>query len=163
MNLMHRRPLTADLRAVDLFRECSTRELRQIARLSTGIEVPAARALCVEGALGAEFFVIARGSAWVERRGRRIAFLKPGQAFGEIALLSRSGRCQRTATVVAAEPMHVLVFSRAEFNTSPVNPLPPAHCATRPNRSNWAPAVELRFSHSGLLGSSGNLAGFNPA
>jgi CRP/FNR family transcriptional regulator, cyclic AMP receptor protein len=116
MNLMNRGPLTAELRSVDLFQECSARELRQIARLTTGIEVPAARVLCVEGAIGAEFFVILRGSAWVERRGKRIAFLKPGQAFGEVALLSRNGRCRRTATVVAAEPMSVLVFSRAEFN-----------------------------------------------
>jgi CRP-like cAMP-binding protein len=112
-----RRPLTAELRSVALFRGCSTHELRRIARLATGVDVPAGRVLCVEGAVGTEFFVIVGGSAWVERCGNRIAYLGPGEAFGEIALLSRHGGSQRTATVVAADPMSVLVFSRAEFNT----------------------------------------------
>ena len=117
MHFLNRRSLVAELRSVALFRECQTRELRQIARLATNIEVPAGRVLCVEGAIGAEFFVIVRGSAWVERGGKRIAYLGPGQAFGEVALLSRNGQCRRTASVVAADPMTVLVFSRAEFNT----------------------------------------------
>jgi CRP/FNR family transcriptional regulator, cyclic AMP receptor protein len=117
MKFMNSRSLVTELRSVALFQECGTRELRQIARLGTSVEVPAGRVLCVEGAIGAEFFVIVRGSAWVDRCGQRIAYLGPGQAFGEIALLSRNGRCRRTATVVAADPMTVLVFSRAEFNT----------------------------------------------
>jgi CRP/FNR family transcriptional regulator, cyclic AMP receptor protein len=117
MMFRNRRIATSELRTVALFAECSPSELRRIARLATGIDVPAGRVLCVQGAVGAEFFVIVRGSAWVERCGERIAYLLPGQAFGEIALLSRSGRCERTATVVAADPMTVLVFSRAEFNT----------------------------------------------
>ena len=117
MVLRSRRPLTAELCSVALFRDCSTRELRRIARLATGVDIPAGRVLCVQGAVGAEFFVILRGSAWVERCGNRIAYLGPGEAFGEIALLSRAGGSQRTATVVAADPMTVLVFSRAEFNT----------------------------------------------
>ena len=117
MKLTNRRSLAEQLRSVALFRECHSRELRQIAGLATTVEVPAGRVLCVEGAIGAEFFVIVRGTAWVDRSGRRLAYLGPGQAFGEIALLSRNGRCRRTATVVAADPMTVLVFSRAEFNT----------------------------------------------
>ena len=112
-----RRLFTPELRSVALFQECSTSELRRIARLATGVDVPAGRVLCLEGAIGAEFFVIVRGSAWVERCGNRIAYLGPGEAFGEIALLSRNSGSQRTATVVAADPMTVLVFSRAEFNT----------------------------------------------
>jgi CRP-like cAMP-binding protein len=107
----------AELRTVALFRECSARDLRRVARLATGVDVPAGRVLCLEGAVGAEFFVIVRGSAWVERCGKRIAYLGPGEAFGEIALLSRNAGSQRTATVVAADAMTVLVFSRAEFNT----------------------------------------------
>ena len=41
----------------------------------------------------------------------------PGQTFGELALLGRNAVPCRTATVGAAEPMTVLVFTRAEFNS----------------------------------------------
>ena len=109
--------LTADLRSIAFFRDCSAKELRQVGRLATAVDVPVGRVLCAEGAIGAEFFVIARGTAHVERAGRRIATLEPGQTFGEVALLGRDSVPCRTATVVAAEPMTVLVFTRAEFNS----------------------------------------------
>ena len=108
---------TADLRSVAFFRNCSAKELRQVGRLATAVAVSEGRVLCVEGAIGAEFFVIVRGSAHVERAGRRIATLLPGQTFGELALLCRTSVPCRTATVRAAEPMTVLVFTRAEFNS----------------------------------------------
>jgi CRP-like cAMP-binding protein len=119
MNAEHREDamMTPELRSLSLFRGCTSGELRKIARLSTEIDVPIRRVLCVEGAIGAEFFVIMRGTAHVKRRGRQIACLGPGQAFGEVALLSRDALSCRTASVVAAEPMTVLVFSRAEFNS----------------------------------------------
>jgi CRP-like cAMP-binding protein len=109
--------LTADLRSIAFFRGCSAKELRQVSRLATPVDVTAGRVLCAEGAIGAEFFVILRGCAYVERAGRRIATLVPGQTFGEVALSGRSAVPCRTATVVAAEQMTLLVFTRAEFNS----------------------------------------------
>jgi CRP-like cAMP-binding protein len=108
---------TSDLRSLSLFRGCTSGELRRVMRLATTIDVPPRRVLCVEGAIGAEFFVIMRGTAHVKRGGRTIATLGRGHAFGEVALLSRDAMACRTATVVAAAPMTVLVFSRAEFNS----------------------------------------------
>ena len=61
--------------------------------------------------------MIVRGSAHVERAGRRIATLLPGQTFGELALLCRNSIPCRTVTVRAAEPMTALVFTGAEFNS----------------------------------------------
>jgi CRP-like cAMP-binding protein len=107
---------SAELSSVSLFHGCTAKELRRIAHLATSVDVRAGRVLCVEGTIGAEFFVIVRGTAHVVHAGRRIACLGPGEAFGEVALLSRYGVPRRTATVVTAGPMTVLVFSRAEFN-----------------------------------------------
>jgi CRP-like cAMP-binding protein len=109
--------LHSTLGSLALFRGCSGRQLRRIGRLGTMVEVGPGRVLCDEGAIGAEFFVIVRGYAVVQRRGYRIARLRVGQAFGEVALLSRDRVPRRTASVIAAEPMTLLVFNRPEFNT----------------------------------------------
>jgi CRP-like cAMP-binding protein len=107
----------ADLNRVSLFRECTSRELRLIDGLATRVEVPAGRVLCEEGEIGSEFCLIVRGSAYVERAGRRVAQLGPGETFGEVALLARNALSRRMATVVAAERTRIAVFSRAEFNS----------------------------------------------
>ena len=43
--------LTADLRSIAFFRGCSAKELRQVGRLATTVDVPAGRVLCEEGAI----------------------------------------------------------------------------------------------------------------
>jgi CRP-like cAMP-binding protein len=117
MRYSQRHPHVADLKTVSMFRECTPRELKKIDGLATRVEVPAGRVLCVEGEIGSEFCLIVRGSAYVERTGRRVARLGPGESFGELALLGRNALNRRMATVVAAEQTRLFVFSRAEFNT----------------------------------------------
>jgi CRP-like cAMP-binding protein len=112
-----RHPHIDDLKSVSIFRECTPRELRMIDGWATRVEVPAGRVLCVEGEIGSEFCLIVRGSASVERNGRPVARLGPGESFGELALLGRNALNRRMATVVAAEQTRLVVFSRAEFNT----------------------------------------------
>jgi Cyclic nucleotide-binding domain len=65
-----------------------------------------------EGDLGEEFHVIASGSASVTVRGTPRPPLGPGECFGEIALLRD---IPRTATIVAAEPLHTLALRREQF------------------------------------------------
>ena len=67
---------------------------------------PAGRRVVEEGALGDQFFVIVGGTAKVTRRGRRVATLGRGDAFGELSLLVRS---PRNATVTAETDLDVLV------------------------------------------------------
>src|SRR5690242_16142261 len=117
MRYKKRHPNIADLKTVSMFRECTPRELRVIDGLATRVEVPAGRVLCVEGEIGSEFCLIVRGSASVERNGRRVARLGPGETFGELALLGRNALNRRMATVVASEQTRLVVFSRAEFNS----------------------------------------------
>jgi Cyclic nucleotide-binding domain/Major Facilitator Superfamily len=64
---------------------------------------------------GEEFHVIASGSASVTVRGEPRPSLGSGDCFGEIALLRD---IPRTATIIAAEPLHTLALRRDQFLTA---------------------------------------------
>jgi CRP/FNR family transcriptional regulator, cyclic AMP receptor protein len=101
------------LRGVRLFSSCTKDELRKIASLMEQLEVGQTRILSEQGKVGAEFFVIVEGVATATRNGMQLAVLRPGDFFGELALLDGG---PRTATVVADTDMHLLVFSRRDFS-----------------------------------------------
>ena len=65
-----------------------------------------------EGDSGREFFVLVEGVAEVRRKGRKVSTMKPGDFFGEIALVSDR---PRTATVTVAAPGRVLVMTDRAF------------------------------------------------
>lgn len=100
------------LASVPLFSSCSNRDLQKIAKASDEISIDEERVLVEQDAVGHEFFVIIEGEAEVKRGGRRIATLGPGDHFGELALFDGG---PRTATVIAASPMQVLVLGQREF------------------------------------------------
>jgi CRP-like cAMP-binding protein len=100
------------LRDVSLFSALSRKELSLVARRAEDVKVSAGKVLVNEGAPGSEFFVIVDGNARVTRKGRKVATLGPGAAFGELALLDRA---PRNATVVAETPMELVVLGQREF------------------------------------------------
>jgi CRP/FNR family cyclic AMP-dependent transcriptional regulator len=100
------------LSEVPLFSALSRKELALVARRAEDVQVEAGRVLVSEGATGAEFFVILSGTAKVSRRGRKVATLGPGAAFGELALLDKA---PRNATVTAETPMELVVLGQREF------------------------------------------------
>jgi CRP/FNR family cyclic AMP-dependent transcriptional regulator len=102
-----------DLSTIWLFSTSSARDLRTIQRALEDVNVPAGRVLCEEGTIGREFFLIVDGQAEVRRNGRKIATLEAGQYFGELALLDRR---PRSATVIAATEMELLVLGQRQFN-----------------------------------------------
>ena len=65
-----------------------------------------------QGGPGREFFVLVEGSADIERDGKRIETLGPGEFFGELALLCER---PRTATITAVSPVRVLVLTATNF------------------------------------------------
>jgi CRP/FNR family transcriptional regulator, cyclic AMP receptor protein len=100
------------LSQVPMFSACSKRDLQLLARRAEDVRVAAGKVLVNEGETGHEFFVILDGTARVTRRGKRVATLGPGSAFGELALLDRA---PRNATVVAETPMELVVLGQREF------------------------------------------------
>jgi CRP/FNR family transcriptional regulator, cyclic AMP receptor protein len=100
------------LQQVPLFSACSKRDLQLVARRAEDVRVAAGKVLVNEGETGHEFFVIIDGSARVTRRGKRVATLGPGSAFGELALLDKA---PRNATVIAETPMELVVLGQREF------------------------------------------------
>jgi CRP/FNR family transcriptional regulator, cyclic AMP receptor protein len=102
------------LAKVQLFSECTKRDLARIASLADEVEVPAGRVLMRQGEFGHECFVILDGKAEVSfRRGEKTT-LGPGACFGEMALLQPRGK--RSATVTAKTDMDLLVLGAREFS-----------------------------------------------
>ena len=97
---------------VPLFSGLSRRHLKHVAALSEEQRFDEGATLAEEGKPGDTFYVLLEGEARVERGGRKIARLLPGDFFGEIALIDGG---PRTASVVAETPIETLTIHRKRF------------------------------------------------
>jgi CRP/FNR family cyclic AMP-dependent transcriptional regulator len=97
---------------IPLFEHCSKRQLAKIASIAREAQYPAATPVVRKGEQGTEFFVVVDGEADVRTGARKLATLRAGNFFGEIALVTGS---LRTATVTTGTPMRALVISSSEF------------------------------------------------
>ena len=100
------------IRKVPLFSHLSRKQLAEIAKVADEIDLREGKEMTREGAAGREFFVILEGNADVRRHGRKINSLKPGDFFGEIALVTS---VPRTATLAATSPVRALVVTDRSF------------------------------------------------
>ena len=100
------------LKKVPLFADCSKTELRALAKTADEIDLREGTVMTREGRPGREFFVLVDGSALVTKKGKKVAELKGGDWFGEIALLTDT---PRTATVTATSAVDVLVITDRRF------------------------------------------------
>jgi CRP-like cAMP-binding protein len=100
------------LRRIPLFSQCSKRELRAISSIADEIDLKEGKELTRQGRLGREFFVLIDGTADVRKNNRKVASLKGGDFFGEIALVHQT---PRTATVTATSPVRALVIMERDF------------------------------------------------
>jgi CRP/FNR family transcriptional regulator, cyclic AMP receptor protein len=114
MRLFSQDTKVAALKRAPLFDGLSRKELTQLARVSEDLEIPTGAALCTEGEIGHEFFVIVDGKVEVTRNGKRVATRGGGEFVGEIALLEQT---PRTATVTAKTPLRVFVLTNQDFRT----------------------------------------------
>lgn len=87
------------LSRVPLFADLAPREVQQIAHRFKERRFSAGETIAKEGAGGASFFVIDSGEATVSIGGKTLATLKPGDHFGEIALIDEGAR---SATITAS-------------------------------------------------------------
>jgi CRP-like cAMP-binding protein len=105
----------AQLRNVPLFDRCSKRDLSRLAAKLRFEQVDAGHVLLTAGAPSRNLYLIVAGTAAVERDGRPLATLGPGDVVGELGvLLDRP----RNATVRAETPIEWLVLDRASLRST---------------------------------------------
>jgi CRP/FNR family cyclic AMP-dependent transcriptional regulator len=90
------------LRRVPLFADLSKREAQQLARLFKERRFADGETVVKEGSGGAAFFMIESGKAKVVVGGKERGALKPGDYFGEIALIDEGARM---ATITATSDL----------------------------------------------------------
>lgn len=102
----------AGLGSVALFKNLSKRSLTRIDQISLVKTAREGDILMTQGDPGDVMMVVLDGRASVSRGQRKLAECTPGESFGEMALLDRQ---PRSATVVALEPMRMVVIPGAAF------------------------------------------------
>jgi CRP/FNR family transcriptional regulator, cyclic AMP receptor protein len=104
----------AALERVPLFEGLSKAQMRKIGDLADEVRYMESASIVKEGAPADSFYVIVEGQAKVQRNGRTLAKLVPGDFFGEISLLDGGAR---TATVTSETPMALLELRQRPFRT----------------------------------------------
>ncbi len=102
------------LERVPLFAGLRGRDLEEIERLVDEVDLRERVELTRQGTTGQEFFIIVEGAVRVERDGRLLNRLGPGDFLGEIALIDGK---PRMATVTTEEPSRLLVVGHREFHS----------------------------------------------
>jgi CRP-like cAMP-binding protein len=106
-------PVTADLlRLVPLFNGLTERSFEAASNLASETEYAVGDHLVRQGNPGDAFLIIVTGRARVDRDGKTLRELGPGDFLGEISLIDGS---PRTATVTALDPIHAVVIPRDGF------------------------------------------------
>lgn len=109
---LHGNEKTARVEKLDLFRDCTKRQLAMIADVLVEQEVPAGNPLTREGQDGGTAYIIVEGEADVVRGGHSLATLGANDVVGELSLLDQQ---PRTATVTATTELKVLAMSHKDF------------------------------------------------
>jgi MFS family permease len=102
----------AALDGVPMFARLSLVAKEQLASRLVGLEVPPGTTIIREGDHGDRFYLVVNGEADVTSGGKTLTLRRPGEFFGEIALLRD---VPRTATVIARTPMRLYALERADF------------------------------------------------
>ena len=101
------------LERVPLFSGVSAAGIEELGGIADDMDVPAGTVLTHEGYREGFFFIVVTGSVRIERGGRTIAMIGPGDFLGEIALLDGG---PRTATAIADTPCHLLSMTYQMFH-----------------------------------------------
>ena len=102
-------PTSEDLERIPLLTSLDAHAKERLARRLEVVEYARDERIIIEGTSGADLYIIESGRATATQRERGLLrTLRPGDFFGEIALLEKRG--QRTATVTASTPMVVWVL-----------------------------------------------------
>ena len=100
------------LASVPLLAGLEARVRRRLAEIGKRRTYGAGEEIVREGTTGTALYILLSGHARVERDGAEIGQLRPGDFFGELALIEEH---PRSATVVANEETDCLLFPAWEF------------------------------------------------
>jgi putative ABC transport system ATP-binding protein len=103
------------LRPIDLFKTLTPRQLTDVAEEMTKRHYAAGEIIIREGEPGEEFMLISEGEVEVIRAEHEVARLRPGDFFGEVALISGE---PRNATIVAVTEVDTYVLGKTDFQTA---------------------------------------------
>jgi CRP/FNR family transcriptional regulator, cyclic AMP receptor protein len=103
----------ATLKKIPLFAGVPDEVLGKIAPWTAVEEWPEGKVIVKEGGFSNHFYAIQEGTAKVERDGRHIADLGPGDVFGEQGLLERQ---ERSATVTATSEIRLIKIEHWELS-----------------------------------------------
>jgi CRP/FNR family cyclic AMP-dependent transcriptional regulator len=101
------------LERVPLFAGVSAADIEELGAIADEIDVRSGTVLTHEGYREGYFFIIVSGTVRIERGGRTINTIGPGDFLGEIALLDGG---PRTATATAETPCRLLSMSYQMFH-----------------------------------------------
>jgi CRP/FNR family cyclic AMP-dependent transcriptional regulator len=104
--------LVSMLGGVDLFSGLNSRELRTVAAMAKEWEYGPGEKIVEEGDTDGRLHVILEGAASVQVKGKKIDRLRPGSAFGDVAMLDGG---PRSATVVAETELRTVSIARVNF------------------------------------------------
>lgn len=112
-----REQISVRLREVALFQGLGRDDLGEILRISEAVRVDQGEYVFEEGERGDHFYVLVHGSVELRKATgqgfKRLAVLRAGQAFGEMALLNQT---PRSASAYALSDTYLLSVSRAAFS-----------------------------------------------
>src|SRR6476661_4931247 len=77
------------LRQIPLFKSCNGHALSEIAQLADEVDVADGYTLIREGTFGEQFILIIDGHVRIDRGGRTVRAMGPGEFLGEIALIDK--------------------------------------------------------------------------
>ena len=103
----------ATLKKIPLFAEVPDDVLSKIAPWATVEEWPEGKEIVKEGGFSNHFYAIEDGTAKVERDGKHLADLGPGDVFGEQGLLEKQ---ERSATVTATSEVRLIKIEHWELS-----------------------------------------------
>jgi serine/threonine protein kinase len=86
------------LRKIRFFKDFTSRELAEVINTTQWLKYEEAEIIITEGDIETCFYIIVAGEVTVNKQGKRLAVLKHGDCFGEMAYLSTA---KRTATIKA--------------------------------------------------------------
>ena len=104
-----RRESALALAQVPFFSALSKKQLERLAGDTDVVSFAPAQIVVQEGMLGETMFVVLSGEAKVLKGKRRLGSIRPGDPFGEIAVLDGS---PRSATVIAETPLTAIRLFR---------------------------------------------------